>query len=473
MYEIINTEQRYIYKQSYQQLWINTRSNVLAQTMWDSVLRNLESRINRQSFIMWLKDTEPLSITGSSLKIKVKDDVAAKHLNDQYLKDIEGILEGITGKKYSCEFVTGTDPDNINIEKISELKNSPSILSNNEKSTVLNPNYSFSNFVVGPNNQLAHAAAKSVSHSPATQFNPLFIYGDTGLGKTHLIQAIGSKIMAERPFLKVLYISTEQFINEFIYSIQTNTQQSFKIKYRNVDILLIDDIQFLEKKEETQNEFFHTFNTLYENKKQIVISSDRPPKQIATLTDRLRSRFEWGMITDIQTPNLETREAILRNKAAKENIEISDEAFNYIARRITSSIRALESALANLRMVYEIYKEPISIKHVKEHLKHLFDEETNKKVTPNDIMTKISALYNVSVEELISKSRQNRIVTPRFISMYIIRQLTDMTTTDIGKQFGDRDHSTVVNAINKIEEDMRVNFEFKEQIEELKVELQS
>lgn len=442
--------------------------------MWDSVLKNLESRINRQSFIMWLKDTEPLSIDGSSLKIKVKDEVAAKHLNDQYLKDIEGILEGITGKKYSCEFVTGTEEKPEPANKLSGfMPNNPPVLSSSEKSTLLNPNYSFTNFVVGPNNQLAHAAAKSVSQSPATQFNPLFIYGDTGLGKTHLIQAIGGKIMSERPYLKVLYISTEQFINEFIYSIQTNTQQSFKIKYRNVDILLIDDIQFLEKKEETQNEFFHTFNTLYENKKQIVISSDRPPKQIATLTDRLRSRFEWGMITDIQTPNLETREAILRNKADKENIVISDEAFNYIARRITSSIRALESALANLRMVYEIYNEPISIKHVKEHLKHLFDEETNRKVTPNDIMTKVSSLYNVSVEELISKSRQSRIVTPRFISMYIIRQLTDMTTTDIGKQFGDRDHSTVVNAINKIEEDMRTNYEFKEQIEELKVELHS
>jgi chromosomal replication initiator protein len=442
--------------------------------MWDSVLKNLESRINRQSFIMWLKDTEPLSIDGSSLKIKVKDEVSAKHLNDQYLKDIEEILEGITGKKYSCEFVTGTEevPEPI-IKSGGFMQNTPPVLTSSEKSTFLNPNYSFNNFVVGPNNQLAHAAAKSVSQSPATQFNPLFIYGDTGLGKTHLIQAIGGKIMTERPYLKVLYISTEQFINEFIYSIQTNTQQSFKIKYRNVDILLIDDIQFLEKKEETQNEFFHTFNTLYENKKQIVISSDRPPKQIATLTDRLRSRFEWGMITDIQTPNLETREAILRNKAAKENIVISDEAFNYIARRITSSIRALESALANLRMVYEIYNEPISIKHVKEHLKHLFDEETNRKVTPNDIMTKVSSLYNVSVEELISKSRQSRIVTPRFISMYIIRQLTDMTTTDIGKQFGDRDHSTVVNAINKIEEDMRTNFEFKEQIDELKIELHS
>jgi chromosomal replication initiator protein len=237
--------------------------------------------------------------------------------------------------------------------------------------------------------------------------------------------------------------------------------------------LLIDDIQFLEKKEETQNEFFHTFNTLYENKKQIVISSDRPPKQIATLTDRLRTRFEWGMITDIQTPNLETREAILRKKALNEDIVISDEAFNYIARRITSSIRALESALANLRMVYDIYKEPITVRHVKEHLKHLFDEEPQRKVTVNDIISKVAETYGVSSEDIISKSRQSKIVIPRFVAIYLTRKLTDMTTTDIGKHFGDRDHSTVVNAINKIEEDIKNNIEFKEQIEELKIELSS
>ena len=446
----------------------------MAKKIWDIVLDNLEKRINRQSFNMWLKDTEPLSINGDVLVIKVNDDVAARHLRDQYQKDIEDIIEATTGKKYKCEFVTKPEqnlpkPENLFVD---DNEN------NNPKTTQLrvpqlNPNYTFENFVIGPNNQLAHAAARSVSRSPATQFNPLFIYGGTGLGKTHLIQAIGHYILKERPYLKVLHIATEQFINEFIYSIQTNTQQSFKIKYRNVDILLIDDIQFLEKKEETQNEFFHTFNTLYDNKKQIVISSDRPPKQIATLADRLRTRFEWGMITDIQTPNLETREAILRNKASKENIQISDEAYNYIARRITSSIRALESALANLRMVYDIHNEIITIRHVKEHLKHLFDEETNKKVTPNDIITKIAGLYDVSVEDIISKSRQSRIVMPRFVAMYLTRKLTDLTTTDIGKQFGDRDHSTVVNAINKIEDDIKNDIEFREQIEELKVELQS
>jgi len=447
----------------------------LAHVIWDKVLKNLETRINKQSFAMWLKDTEPLSIEGDLLKIRVKDDVAARHLKDQYLKDIEEIIESATGKKYNCEFITESsayeNPKKNDSSPFENITTTPRM--ENERVSPLNQNYTFENFVVGPNNQLAHAAAKSVSRSPATQFNPLFIYGGTGLGKTHLIQAIGHYLLKERPYLKILYISTEQFINEFIYSIQTNTQQSFKIKYRNVDILLIDDIQFLERKEETQNEFFHTFNTLYENKKQIVISSDRPPKQIATLADRLRTRFEWGMITDIQTPNLETREAILRNKAAKEDIVISDEAFNYIARRITSSIRALESALANLRMVYDIYREPISVRHVKEHLKHLFDEETSRKVTPNDIISRVADLYGVTVEDIISKSRQSKVVMPRFVSMYLTRKLTDMTTTDIGKQFGDRDHSTVVNAINKIEDDMKNNYEFKEQIEDLKVELRS
>ena len=442
--------------------------------IWENVLTDLEKKINKQSFGMWFKDTEPISLKGDILQIKVKDDVAVRHLNDRYLKDIEDILESTTGKKYSCNFITEIDSIDIktaNIDNVDNMDNTNNKIENTNG--MLNHNYTFENFVVGPNNQLAHAAAKSVSRAPATQFNPLFIYGDTGLGKTHLIQAIGHHILKERPYLKVLYIPTEQFINEFIFSLQTNTQQSFKIKYRNVDILIIDDIQFLEKKEETQNEFFNTFNTLHQNGKQIIISSDRLPKHISALTDRLRTRFEWGMITDIQTPNLETREAILRNKAAKEDLVISDEAYNYIARRITSSIRALESALANLRMVYNIYNEPISIKHIKEHLKHLFDDESSKKITQNDILNKVSDLYNISVEDIISKSRQSKIVTPRFVAMYLTRKLIDMTVADIGKQFGDRDHSTVVNAINKVEQDIISDPDFKEHIDELITELKS
>lgn len=443
----------------------------MTNIIWENVLTDLEKKINKQSFSMWLKDTEPIALNGDILQIRVKDDVAVRHLNDKYLKDIEEILESTTGKKYSCNFITEVEFKDIKPSNIDAMENSYNKIENNN--SMLNQNYTFENFVVGPNNQLAHAAARSVSKSPATQYNPLFIYGDSGLGKTHLIQAIGHHILQERPYLKVLYIPTEQFINEFIYSLQTNTQQSFKIKYRNIDILIIDDIQFLEKKEETQNEFFNTFETLYNNKKQIIISSDRLPKHISALTERLKTRFEWGMLTDIQTPNLETREAILRNKAAKEDIIISDEAYNYIARRITSSIRALESALANLRMVYDLYNEPITIKHVKEHLKHLFDEESNKRITQYDILNKVSELYNISVEDIISKSRQSKIVTPRFVAMYLTRKLTDMTTTDIGKQFGDRDHSTVVNAINKIEQDMENDLDFKEHIEEIITELKS
>ncbi|MCL1833082.1 MAG: chromosomal replication initiator protein DnaA [Leptospirales bacterium] len=446
----------------------------MANAIWKNVLTELAKIINQQSFNIWLKDTEPVSINGNILQIKVKDDVAVRHLNDKYLKDIEDIVESTTGKKYSCSFVTEFESKDIKTSNIDAMDNTYNKNENREnKNSMLNQNYTFENFVVGENNKLAHAAAKSVSKSPAKDYNPLFIYGDTGLGKTHLIQAIGHQILQERPYLKVLYIPTEKFIDEFVNSIQTSTQQSFKIKYRNVDILIIDDIQFLEKKVETQNEFFFTFEELYNNKKQIIISSDRPPKQIATLADRLKTRFEWGMITDIQTPNLETREAILRNKAAKEDMIISDEAFNYIARRITSSIRALEASLVKLKMVYDQDKEPISIKHVKDHLKHLFDEESNKKVTLNDILNKVSELYNISVEDIISKSRQSKIVTPRFVAMYLTKQLTDMTTTDIGKQFGDRDHSTVINAIGKIEQDIANDSDFKEYIEELIMELKS
>jgi chromosomal replication initiator protein len=238
-----------------------------------------------------------------------------------------------------------------------------------------------------------------------------------------------------------------------------------------VDILLIDDIQFLENKEETQNEFFHVFNSLHENKKQIAISSDRPPKLIATLADRLRTRFEWGMITDIQAPNLETREAILRDKAEKEKLIISDDAFNYIARRIKSNIRALESAVSKLKMIATLNDEQISIDHVKIYLKELFDIDSNRMVTVTDIMKKVAEKFYVSIDDIKSKSRHSRIIQPRFVGMYLSRELAGMTTTDIGREFGDRDHSTVINAYNKITEDMKNDPELKELINDLIVEL--
>lgn len=428
--------------------------------LWENVLASLKKTINKQSFDTWLKDTEPLFVDGNTLKIKVIDEVSSRHIAEQYSKQIESIIEKFTGQKYICEFVTSEKYLKSELET-PKLQNS--YTNNEKKGALLNPRYTFENFVIGQNNQLAHAAALAVSKSPGNKFNPLFIYGGSGLGKTHLMHAIGHFIISEKPFLKILYVPSEQFINEFIFSIRTNTTESFKIKYRDVDILLIDDIQFLEKKEETQNEFFHTFNTLYDNKKQVVISSDRPPKQLNSLTDRLITRFSWGMITDIQPPNLETREAILRNKAQKLSLNLSEDVLNFIARKIRSNIRFLEAALNRLSII----EETITINHAKNHLKDLFDDDLNKKITVSDIMMKVSEKYGVKVEDLISKSRHSKIVLPRFISMYLARKLTGMTTTDIGKEFGDRDHSTVVNAINNIEQEIISNDELKEVLDDI------
>jgi len=455
----------------------NFEGESVPRELWNNVLNSLESSVNKQSFNMWLKDTEPLSMSENILKIRVLDEVTRRHISEQYLTQISSKLREITGQNYICEFITsnGYAPGQDDKSSVKQDAQDKTFFKREPMPTesTLNPKYTFENFVIGPNNQYAHAAAYSVSQAPGTQVNPLFIYGSTGLGKTHLLQAIGHYCNKEKPYLKVLFVSTQDFISEFINSIRNRTQESFQIKYRHVDILLIDDIQFLENKEETQNEFFHVFNSLHENKKQIVISSDRPPKQIATLADRLRTRFEWGMITDIQAPNLETREAILRDKAEKEKLIISDDACNYIARRIKSNIRALESAVSKLKMISNFSSEEITIDHVKLNLKELFDVDLNKTVSATDIINKVSEKFDVSVEDLKSKSRHSRIIQPRFVGMYLCRELAGLTTTEIGKEFGDRDHSTVINACNKISEDIVNDPEFKEHINDLIVELKS
>jgi chromosomal replication initiator protein len=434
------------------------------QEIWDKTLISMQNSINKQSFDMWFKDTVPLSISGNILRIKVIDEVAQRHISENYSSAISTILTGITGNTTTCEFTS---------EAMKEQVKEPIEYKHDNNYSMLYPNYTFENFVVGPNNQLTHAAAISVSNAPASQYNPLFIYGGSGLGKTHLMQAIGHKIIKEKPYLSVLYITSEQYLNEFLYSIRTNTQPSFKIKYRNVDILLIDDIHFLATKEQTQEEFFHTFNALHNNKKQIVITSDRPPKELSTLEERLKTRFEWGLITDIQAPNIETREAILRNKAEREGIDIPDDVLNFIARRIKSNIRALESALTRLNAVSKTYNEPINIQSAKIHLKDLFNEDSNKKITIVDVMNKVGEKFQITIEDIVSKSRHSKVVLPRFVAMYITRKLTDMTTVDIGKEFGDRDHSTVLNAMSNVERMMSENEEIKEQINEIISELKS
>ncbi len=442
----------------------------MVQEIWGKVLTSVQSNINKQSFDMWLKDTEPVSLLNNTLMVKVPDEVARRHISENYSSMIASALGAITGQNMFCEFVTGNGHATA-VDTPAPVEPTRPPESTDYSAQRLNPRYTFENFVIGPNNQLAHAAAVSVSRAPATQYNPLFIHGGTGLGKTHLMQAIGHHILRERPYLKVLYVPSEEFVNEFIQAIRTNTITSFKIKYRNVDVLLIDDIQFIEKKEQTQEEFFHTFNTLHNNKKQIIISSDRPPKELSTLEERLRTRFEWGLLADIQPPNLETREAILRNKAERDNMNIPDEVLNYIARRIKSSIRALEAALIRLNMVAVVENEPITIAHAKTHLKDLFDEDTQKKISTTDIMSKVAERFEVSVEDLTSKSRHSRVVLPRFVAMYLTRKMTDLTTIDIGREFGDRDHSTVLNAMNNVEKMIKEDEEFKERVEDMITEL--
>ena len=442
---------------------------MVASEFWSLILRDLQGQINPQSYSIWFSSAEAVYFDGSSLTIKVPDETAKRHISSMYTSLLLSTAERHAGKSVSISFTVGNETAVDHREP--EIKHIHR--DEHAQGFTFNPKYTFDNFVVGANNQLAYAAALSISKAPAKLYNPFFLYGESGLGKTHLLQAIGNEIKKEKPYLNVIYTSSEQFISEFIASIANKTQHSFKIKYRKVDVLLIDDIQNLKDKEETQTEFFYTFEDLKNNSKQIVISSDRPPKEIANLADRLRTRFEAGLQADIKAPNIETREAILRKKATEDNIQIEDDIINYLAKRIKSNIRKLESALTNLQAVSQTFKVPITIDLAKQHLKHLFDEEVNKTITVNDIMSKVSSKYKVSVESLQSKSRHASIVQPRFVAMYLCRQLTNITMKEIGKEFGNRDHSTVINACNKIEDDLKDDESMKDIINEIISDLKS
>lgn len=430
--------------------------------LWTKTLDHLQQKMNKQTFNNWFKETKALSINDDTLVVLVPDDIAEQHISNHYLSTINTTLSDLSGKKIFCELTT----KEVSAPSI-QNKDKPFQQVSLFGSLSFNPNYTFDTFVIGPNNEFAHAAALSVSHNPAGQYNPLFIYGDSGLGKTHLLQAIGNTISKEKPYLKVIYVTCEQFISEFIHAVMSGTTQSMKIKYRNVDILLIDDIQFLSSKDQTQEEFFHTFNELHVNKKQIVLTSDRPPKELQQLTDRLRTRFQSGLLADIKAPTLETREAILKKKAALLNLDLSDEITNYMARRIKSDIRSLESALINLQAITTLKKVPPSIELIKHELKHLFETQQSREVSIDEIITKVASRYNVSSESIKSKSRHASIIQPRFVSMYLSTKLTQMTTIQIGKEFGNRDHSTVINARNNIESLIKEDENLKDIVDDI------
>jgi chromosomal replication initiator protein len=336
-----------------------------------------------------------------------------------------------------------------------------------EPQTQLNPKYSFDDFVIGSSNRFAHAAATAVAEAPAKSYNPLFIYGGAGLGKTHLLHAIGHYVRNLYPRLQVRYVTTEQFTNEFINGIRDDRINAFQRLYRQADVLLIDDIQFLQQKERTQEEFFHTFNALHNAEKQIVISSDRPPKQIAQLEDRLRSRFEWGLMTDVQPPDLETRIAILRKKAESDRLGVSPEVLELIASKVQSNIRELEGALIRVSAFASLQRAPADSSMAEDVLKDLFPDGRDQEVSVQIIMDEVAAYFSLSVEELCSPSRSRQLVTARQIAMYLTRELTEMSLPRIGKAFGGRDHTTVMHAKSKIARLMQERRAIYDQVQEL------
>lgn len=416
--------------------------------IWKRTLDILKSELNRPSFNTWLKSTRLISIHNNLFKIAVPNEFAQDWLESRYSNLIKNTLSLLLNQDAHLQFVIPSD-EKKEIDFFSDNFEDLTSTSYEPHHSRLNPKYKFETFVIGDNNRFAHAASLAVTEAPAKAYNPLFIYGGVGLGKTHLMQAIGHSVLERWPYYRVVYATSEHFTNELINSIRDDKAEEFRNKYRNVDVLLIDDIQFLANKERTQEEFFHTFNALYESNKQIIISSDRPPKEIPTLEHRLRSRFEWGLITDIHVPDLETRIAILRKKAEQENIELPDKVIVFIADKIRTNIRELEGAFIRVAAYASLTDKEIDNNLALEVLKDLTATQTLP-ITIERIQEKVAAYFGLRIEDLKAKKRTRSLAFPRQIAMYLCRELTDFSFPNIGEAFGGRDHTTVMHAYEKI-----------------------
>ncbi|UFJ40453.1 chromosomal replication initiator protein DnaA [Brevibacillus humidisoli] len=421
--------------------------------LWRKVLAKIEKTLSKPSFDTWLKATKATTLEEDALIVSAPNEFARDWLESRYSPLITDTLYETTGINMKVKFVVPQDPDLGLTDEIPapnpKTPVQPSV-GDDQPPSILNPKYTFDTFVIGSGNRFAHAASLAVAEAPAKAYNPLFIYGGVGLGKTHLMHAIGHYVLEHNPSAKVVYLSSEKFTNEFINSIRDNKTVDFRNKYRSVDVLLIDDIQFLAGKEQTQEEFFHTFNALHEESKQIVISSDRPPKEIPTLEDRLRSRFEWGLITDIQPPDLETRIAILRKKAKAENLDIPNEVMIYIANQIDTNIRELEGALIRVVAYSSLINRDIDANLAAEALKDIIPSSRPRVITIMDIQRAVGEEFSLKLEDFKAKKRTKSVAYPRQIAMYLSRELTDASLPKIGDEFGGRDHTTVIHAHEKI-----------------------
>lgn len=456
-----------------------------AQEIWSRIRKECQKRLSQQTISTWLSPSRAVSVLDESLTVELRNKFTAYYVEQNYQKTLDKVAGELLDRPFKINFIYREGEEQMDLwafgngdENMSELETNPTkpeppepagytrktlsaINTKNLKGT-LNPRYTFDTFVVGRNNQFAHAAAKSVAESPANRYNPLFIFGGVGLGKTHLMQAIGHALLEKGKFNnpKICYISAEEFLNKLIRAITSGSTVSFRNRYRRMDILLIDDVEFLAKKEGTQEEFFHTFNTLYESQKQIVLTSDRPPREIHHLEERLRSRFQWGLVADIQPPELETRIAILKKKSALEKILIPEKVLSFIAESITGNVRLLEGSLHYLKHYSSTQKTDINLELAEQVLKNLFDSEVSH-ISVGDILKVVSDDYAMPINAILSLKRKKSFVEPRQVAMYLCNKLTKLSLPETAEQFKRKDHTTVMHACRKIARICEEDVDFK------------
>nr|WP_296009830.1 chromosomal replication initiator protein DnaA [uncultured Blautia sp.] len=444
----------------------------IIQEKWSDILNmiKIEHDVSDVSYSAWLEPLKVYKVEGNVVTIIVTNgSMALSYINKKYILPLKVAIAETTGEDFEISLVL---PEEIKEEvKPQPALAAPVSLNENIEKANLNPRYTFDTFVVGNNNKMAHAASVAVAESPGEAYNPLFIYGGVGLGKTHLMHSIAHFVLQKNPSAKVLYVTSEYFTNELIDSIRNgnnSTMSKFREKYRNIDVLLIDDIQFIIGKESTQEEFFHTFNSLHGAKKQIVISSDKPPKDMEILEDRLRSRFEWGLIVDISSPDYETRMAILRKKEELDGYKIDDEVIEYIAKNVKSNIRELEGSLNKIMAYANLEQKEINLDLAEKVLKDIISPNQKRIITPELILDIVAEHFDLTASDLIGNKRNSKIVFPRQIAMYLCRNMTEVTLKNIGKVLGGRDHTTIMNGISKIENEVETSDSTREIIDILK-----
>ena len=448
---------------------LRTEGDASAADIWAAATKDLRLTLTESNFSAWFGRAEPVGLDGDTLVLGVPNHFTKDWIEGRFLEPLTAALSEAAGRPievavladatYAVEEPAVPQPEVASSGTAAES-------AARKEDLVFHPNYTFESFVIGASNRFAHAAALAVAEAPAQAYNPLFIYGGAGLGKTHLLHAIGRYVQEWHPASVVRYVSTEQFMNDFILGLQRRDIPNFHRRYRMADLLLIDDIQFLEGKERTQEEFFHTFNALHP-KSQIVITSDRPPKKIPTLEERLRTRFEWGLITDIQPPDLETRLAILQKKAETEQLTVGDDVMSFIASRIQTNIRELEGALIRVAAYASLTRAELSLELAQQVLQTLLPETREARVTSDLVVSVAAEYYDVTADEICSSSRSRPLVTARQMAMYLCRELTDLSLPKIGERFGGRDHSTVLYAMHKVRQQMKERQSCYQQVEEL------